>query len=240
MWNKFLGFFKAKPAVSTGAATAAIVAPAAGPVFQEPIKGDPELPAENFQGQVKLGIIVGHEQDAPGAKMSMPYGIYEYFFNKEIAQKMVEYARTKYPNVLTELILRDGIGITGAYHKAQSLLCDVVIELHFNAANAVASGTETLCTSDTNDVEFAHVIHGGVCRLFKREGTKDRGVKALSASARGNINVHSFPGRPNCLVEPFFGDNKEEADFAMQNKDAYARCLVDGVYLWARKVDLIK
>lgn len=206
----------------------------------EPLLGaGPELPHAESRGQVKLGIIVGHESRAQGAQMASPFKIYEYSFNKDIANRAQAYARAKHPNVIVEVILRDGIGISGAYLKARKALCDAVVELHFNAANTRAHGSETLCTADTNDVDFAHVMHDMVCQVFER-GNASRGVKCISRSDRGNINVHSFPGGANCLLEPFFGDNETEAKAAMEKKDHYAQGIIEGAVLWAKKVDLLR
>ncbi len=203
----------------------------------EPLDGGRELPEESFTGKLKLGVIVGHTKAHEGARMSEPFGLYEYSYNSLVAKAMKDCAPH---NVEVEIILRDGKGITKSYDEARAKLCDCVIELHFNAANGQARGTETLCTPDMSDSEFAHIIHKGVAKLFERIGKLDRGVKTISKSARGGINVHSFPGGVNCLVEPFFGDNAEDAKMGMDNRVRYARCLVDAVVLWGKKVDLLK
>lgn len=231
LWDRIVAFFSPKPKV--------IYLPPTPVQMSEPVPGDSELPPHDAKGMIHLGLIVGHEAKSPGAVMAKPYSVYEYFFNKEIAGLMLAYAKAKHPNVIVDVIYRDGIGISGAYSKARQMGCDVALELHFNAANTVAQGTETLCTTDSRDVDFAHTIQDAVCQVFKRQGSS-RGVKCISASDRGNINVHSFPGGANCLIEPFFGDNPDEAKFAMDHKQEYAQGLVDAVYLWAKKQDLIK
>lgn len=137
-------------------------------------------------------------------------------------------------------ILRDDIGIAGAYKIARESLCDCVIELHFNAFDGKAMGTSTLCTPDLSDLAFAKTVHQAMCNLFKRMGRDDRGVKAISKATRGGSNVHGFPGGVNCLVEPVFGDNLAEAKLLLANKDKYAWCLVDAVALWAKQASLIK
>lgn len=202
-----------------------------------------ELPAHDESQRVKLAIIVGHTRNASGAQMGKSLES-EYVFNTRIANFMADLCKVKFPQIVPKIIYRDGIGIEGAYRVADQVeKCDLAIELHFNAANGRATGTETLCTSAPNDVEFAHMIQKQMCRVFGRSDDKakgDRGVKAIARTARGGGNVHSFPGGANCLVEPFFGDNAEEEKMAYEKQREYAECLLDGVLLYAKKRDLLK
>lgn len=179
-------------------------------------------------GSVTLGIVVGHDSKAQGADMCAPYSLSEYKYNSEVATLMKAYAANRYPGkIKAEIIFRDGIGISGAYKKAAELGCDAVIELHFNCANGQASGTETLCSYDAKDVSFATVVQKHVCKCFNREG-QSRGLKKLSLSDRGSQSCYSY-SRPNCLIEPAFGDKRYDANLLMEKKFDYAHCLVDAV-----------
>jgi N-acetylmuramoyl-L-alanine amidase len=191
-----------------------------------------ELPSHDDKTTLKLGAIVGHEKSAPGATLAIT-GESEYSYNTKVAKLMQDYAMTFVPTMTVEVIYRDGIGISGAYSKAKALECDAVIELHFNAYNATVMGTETLSTSNADDLEFSKIIHSGVCQVFKRDG-QSRGVKAIQRSARGGSNVYGFPSGPNCLVEPFFGDSWTEARLANEKVNEYASQLVKSVYEWAK------
>lgn len=196
---------------------------------------DQPLPLASEQ-VVHLGVIVGHTKQAQGAVME--HGgkkISEYEYNQEIAKKMV-LAASKYPRLMVSTIFRDKAGISGAYNEARKMGCDAVIELHFNAFDKKVKGTETLCTPDKNDIEFANVVHRSMCETFQRIGAS-RGVRVIGRSVRGAPNVYAFPEGVNCLVEPFFGD--AEADMAISKSDDYANCLLDAVQLWARHLDLV-
>jgi N-acetylmuramoyl-L-alanine amidase len=178
-----------------------------------------------------LAVIVGHEKKAPGAVMHRSQGFMtEYNYNTNVASTMAAYGKTK--NVDVKIIFRDGIGITGANKKALSYKPDACIELHFNSFNAQAHGSETLCSTDSQDVGFAKKVQAKMCEAFGRTGSS-RGVKIILRSARGN--VHGLPGYANCLVEPFFGDNEAEASLAISKKDAYAKALVDAFVEWVNK-----
>ena len=201
-----------------------------------PIVGNPrELPCPDDVRFVHLGIIVGHTEKTPGAKSIT--GFTEYSYNSDVAAIIAKLAKSN-DKLKVSIIKRDGVGIAGAYEHATELRCDAVVELHFNDFNGLAFGTETLCSSDMTDIEFAHEIHSAVCDAFNRDGMS-RGVKVLSRSSRGAENIYSFPNGVNCLVEPFFGDHPDDVEKAARLKQEYAEAIIAGVILWAKKNDLI-
>lgn len=183
-----------------------------------------ETPSPIDPVKATLCIVVGHEKKAPGARLAT--GGSEYEYNNTVAHMARMYSVNRYPNLKVEIIHRDGIGISGAYKKAAALNPDALIELHFNAFNGKAKGTETLCSVNMNDKKLAAIIHAAICKTFERGGPS-RGVKVLSRSDRGGQSLYSAPGAANCLVEPFFGDNEDEAKLALQKKVDYAECLID-------------
>lgn len=178
-----------------------------------------------------LVVIVGHEKKAPGADFAL--GGSEYEYNSDIARRMKEYALTKYPYLAVEIVLRDGIGIGGAYRKAATFKPDACIELHFNAFNKIAQGSETLCSVDYEDRKLAGIIQTKICAVFERGG-QSRGVKVLARNDRGGQSVYSLPGSANCLPEAFFGDNPNEAKMANEKRVAYSAALLDGVVEWLK------
>jgi N-acetylmuramoyl-L-alanine amidase len=168
----------------------------------------------------KLGVVVGHEKNAPGADLCKPYGLSEYEYNSEIAHLIFEYGSEMDLDV--EIFFRDGVGISGAYKKARAAMCDVIIELHFNCANAKASGTEVLSSKEAKDLRLSKIVLQHLTKLFK---LPNRGVKVVEG-LRGGQSVTSFPGGANCLVEPAFGDNPKDAKLLMGLKHEYAKALV--------------
>jgi hypothetical protein len=212
--------------------------PAPAPICKEEEPVGRELPSPEEKRKVKLGLIVGHSKKNVGARMCAPYNHSEYAYNMVVAEKAKAFAALNHEPVIVEVIYRDGIGIAGAYAKAMELKCDAVIELHFNEYNKEVRGTETLCSHDVSDVDFAYVVHKIICNVF-RNGDFSRGVQTLGQSMRGGENVWSFPNGVNCLVEPFFGDNPEDAKDGMALQDTYAKALIQSVALWAKKTDLV-
>lgn len=203
----------------------------------EPPAEGRELPLSGDAAVLKLGVIVGHDKNAQGARMCSPHNLTEYAYCSEIARGMKDRAPA---NINVEIIYRDGVGIIGAYNLARHLLCDAVVELHFDAFNGKARGSTTLCSPDREDREFANHIHASISKMLQRGKNEDRGVKAISQAARGGVNVHSFPSGVNCLLEPFFGDNPEDAQLGMDKKVHIAKAILDGVGMWGCSIGLIR
>lgn len=216
-------------------------------LFKPEIKYIPAPPSEALEikeeklplpheRRVHLGIIVGHTKKDGGAQM-VETGENEYEYGKKVLNAILKKAES-FSGLEVSGILRDDIGIRGAYDQARSIGCDAVVELHFNAANGSASGSLTLCTPDKNDLDFSHEIHNHICKAFNRVGTS-RGVMVIGKTTRGSACIYAFPDGVNCLVEPFFGDNKADAKLGREKIEAYAQAICQGTFNWAIKNDLI-
>lgn len=206
------------------------------PGVTEPVPGEPELPSAGRTSVATLGLIVGHEFAAQGAKMDN--GTTEYVYNQALAKGCQAYAEQNYPQLRVHIIYRDGVGVAGAYLEAQNLGCDAVIELHFNASNRMVSGSETLSTVDQADLTLAAEVHNQICKALNRTG-QSRGVKVISKSDRGGQNLYAMPGGANCIVEPFFGDHPFDAKIGVAKMPDLAKAIVLGTFLWARKASLL-
>lgn len=188
---------------------------------------------------MKLAIVIGHSKDKKGALATLPLNQYEYDYNTDVAQFMFRFAMNE--NLNCKIFTRDNIGVVGAYKAVSDWAGKdpaVCIELHFNAADTKARGTETLFDNDPLDcIEFARDIHQRVCSVFKRQGKQDRGIKLVD-EGRGAKNLAECK-IVGCLIEPFFGDNKEDAALGLSKKVEYAKCLVEGVkvYFYKQKMN---
>ncbi len=197
-------------------------------------------------GIIKLGVIIGHDSIEQGAVIGSRFlelkdSITEYEYNSMVAKAMKKYSEDhpeKYIEVL--IITRNVVGISGAYAQAIAANCDLVIELHFNShADESIHGTETLCSPNADDLLFANIVQKRVYSLFI---IKDRGVKTLTNGMRGNKSVAALPNIPNCLVEPFFGSNLNDATAGISFLDSYAGTLVSAAvdYANAKNIHLGK
>lgn len=170
-----------------------------------------------------LAIVVGHTQNSPGASGTSPINQSEYPWNKDLAAKIKQECQNR--GVESKIFYRDGIGISGAYKQVKSWGAACVMELHFNAFNGSARGTETLYDADTNSgsQSWAGRLQQSMLDVL---GTKDRGLKERDPGDRGYKSVSSV-NIPSALIEPFFGDNTADAQIGHSSKDDLAAALAE-------------
>jgi N-acetylmuramoyl-L-alanine amidase len=95
---------------------------------------------------------------------------------------------------------------------------DIVIDLHFNSHTTdSANGTE--CFANKTALPLGKEINSAIVRVL---GTRDRGMKDASDSARGKIGVLTLPSKV-VLVEVCFISNKSDYDKYIANADKLAR-----------------
>lgn len=179
---------------------------------------------------MKLVVIPGHEKRSSGAVANKFLGVKnEYEFAMKVSEKMHKIAAEE--GVELHVCVRDGVGISGAYAKARLVDPDAVIELHFNAFDQKASGTEVLfyddCDRDPKAEEaFVKCLLGNLYDVYGRKGKSKRGGKELKFGERGWFSTSRMMSCPSVIVEPFFGDNEKEAKMASEKIDALAKSLV--------------
>jgi N-acetylmuramoyl-L-alanine amidase len=196
-----------------------------GPL-DEDVEDDGGIAPVTDEPAKRLAIIVGHTEQRQGAFALEPISQHEYTFNRGIAQVMETAAASQ--GIAVRTFFRDGVGISGAYQAAVSFEPDGIIELHFNAASAAARGTETLCSGNhPGSKKLADLVQKSMVTVFKRTGSRNRGVKVLHPGDRGFGNVSAAPSVPSVLVEPFFGSNAGDCQLAFDRSDEYAAGLVD-------------
>lgn len=180
------------------------------------------VPAEKRQ---RVAYIVGHTAEAKGA-YSPFMAISEYDYWKQVANIIAGTA----VSFDTTVILRDKIGISGAYAAAAKAKADLIIELHFNAhTGSAASGLEVLYgTSRPLSVELksnaaAKAYVATMRKLqpslpIRQNGT---GLLQVPLTGRGGINVNTGD-IPSVLIEPFFGTNSDDCKlFASKTSSAH-------------------
>lgn len=167
----------------------------------------------------KLAVIVGHNSTAQGAQGVNPLGQSEYVYNTKVANAMVGYSSSEME--IEVFFRRPGLGyraeIARVYAEADAFIGNTegaTIELHFNAFNGSAVGTETLSSGSVGSLTFAEEVQEELLSLLARPSAADRGVQVRGANERGGASLHSS-AHPSILVEPFFGDVFSEARLAV-------------------------
>lgn len=180
------------------------------------LKEKPE-PSVNVVTVPKVALVVGHSEDEKGAVSATGMTEYEkwdifldHFMSYYYEDKKIEYKVFLRPK-------KGAKGIEKAYKAAEKWGADALIEFHFNSYNGMAHGCETLCSFDPIDIEFATTIHNFSLEAL---GSRDRKVKKKNRKDRGGRSTSGLKAA-NCLVEPFFGDNREDNDNFNNKYGAY-------------------
>ncbi len=176
-----------------------------------------------------LAVVVGHTRSSPGAQGKAPplpqspnAARYEYTWNSELAEMIKQKAHAS--GVRCSVFFRDSGGITGAYARARKWRPEATVELHFNAFNGRARGTETLFALPGSRA-WAQALQDEFVTLYGRKGSLNRGLKDRSGGGRGHLSLTQID--PSTLIEPFFGDEQSDAELGDKNKARLANAIVE-------------
>lgn len=174
---------------------------------------------------LKIGIIVGHSILKNGSCTSAGGYVQEYTYCKELAPLVADYLRKEGNTV--DVIVCPERQFTEAYQEKAYKLgkindkgYDLVVELHLNAFNGSAKGTEVLYYSEKGRV-VAQRVNDKLDDIFV-----DRNIKK-----RDNLYILKDTDCTAILVESFFCDNKEDyakADELVEKK-AIAKKIAEGI-----------
>lgn len=182
-----------------------------------------------------LVLVCGHTRTSPGAYGVWPINMHEYDFNRLFAQEISHFVKSM--GYRCPIVFRDNVGIKGAYQSAAGHNPSAIIELHFNAANGKASGTETLILTrgDSPDImenEFGHWIQAIMVKTLE---LPDRGVKNRGLGERGSSNLNQVKDCPSILIEPAFGDNPKDAFVFYEKRMELAQNIARGFVQWVSR-----
>lgn len=173
---------------------------------------------------MKIGIIVGHSKLKNGNYTSASGYIHEYKYCKNQAKYVVNYLKNEGHNV-TLINCPEGVFKEAIEEKNYKLNLingkgfDLIVELHLNAFDGSAHGSEVLYTS-TKGKEYAE-------RITKRLGLSftNRGPKK-----RDNLYILTKTDCPAIIVESFFCDNKYDTQNANKvGVETISRLIVEGI-----------
>ena len=163
-----------------------------------------------------IAIIIGHDEREQGAVSAN--GTTEFQYNSALADLMQSYMMTS--TSLTPIILyRPDEGYSELPAKVNTVNPDVAIELHCNAFDKRASGTETLfCMWSDNGRILAQLMQDAAIKAL---GLNDRGIKPIFKLDRGGHFLHCTRA-PAVITEPFFIDNQADFKAGTENIDRLA------------------
>ena len=170
---------------------------------------------------MKIALIIGHTKHSKGAS-NKSKNLYEFDFNQELSTRILDISKT-INDIDFIVIYRDTYSkLPGAVNRQD---VDIAISMHCNAYNESASGTETLYYhTSTRGKQLAGNMN---YQFNKALGLKNRGIKAKTSEDRGGFLLR-YTSAPCVIAEPFFIDNDDDLDKALESIDDLAHAYVDG------------
>lgn len=101
---------------------------------------------------------------------------------------------------------------------------DYVLEIHFNAFNGNAYGTEIYTTTKEEDISVEKTIMKKLSKYFKLrdfDGVKQNDFLVIKTIKNQGISA--------ALLETCFIDSKSDMDIYINNKEEIADCIVEGI-----------
>lgn len=200
-------------------------------VTLKPSGGTPPPEPEPEQKTMKIAIVVGHNKSAPGASGRDPINASEFTWNNQVADAMIKLGQ---PGLELRKFNRTPGGgysaeIKRVYAEVKDWGAKAAVELHFNAADGSASGSEVLHAAGTKDATLALAMLVGIVEAMK---LPNRGLKPIGKSGRGGASLFAL-NIPTVLVEPFFGDNQRDANQAAKlGPEGLAKAYLGGLRRW--------
>jgi len=167
-------------------------------------------------------IIAGHHNNDPGAVAQQSTGIIkEADLTKELRDLVIHYLKNiegvtdirkdKDDQDLNQLL---------ASLESEITIDDLLIDIHFNAFNGKATGTEVIIPKLNSTLErtLSALIAEHVSEIM---GIPNRGVKTEDKTARGRIAILKGKG-DRLLIEVCFLDNPKDFTYYTTNKHIIA------------------
>jgi hypothetical protein len=207
------------------------------PIGPEHSIQEEELEAEDESGPNGLAVVIGHSPRGDPGMCGVPPlpakpedGKCEYFWNRELAGFIKEeLTALDIPCEIFHRMQAGSSGILDAYRQVIRWRPKATVELHFNAHNGTAEGSETIYELSGSKT-WAQELQASMVELFGHQGKLsargsrlDRGIKLASENGRGKLSLVQLS--PSALIEPFFGDNTTDATRGVTNKRALAKTI---------------
>lgn len=172
---------------------------------------------------MKVGLIIGHKQKAPGA-CNKTHDICEYQFNEQLAVDIYDKLKNEHPEIEVQIIKR--ITYKRLPADVNRYAPDFCISLHCNAFNGKANGTEVLYYhTSTDGKRLAEILQD---ELMKALGFKNRGILPRGTEDRGGYLLR-YTDMPTVISEPFFIDNDNAYKMVLEKYDQLVAAHVNAI-----------
>ena len=167
-----------------------------------------------MSNKTKVALVVGHSEKSPGS-VNPTTGFTEFEWNKNMANAVANRIMADYENIEPIIVFRD-VPYRQLPEKINMIDPDFIISFHCNAFNTKTSGCETLYYyKSSRSAVLAEIVQKRVNSVL---GNKNRGIKGRSTEDRGGYLLR-YTNAPAVITEPFFIDNDEEYQNALNKLD---------------------
>ncbi len=166
-----------------------------------------------------IAIVVGH---GPNIDRGATNGsVTELDWNRDLAKQIISAIGNRAKAVLVNRVIERAQPVK----QTNDTKADAAVELHLNAFNKKATGTEMIHSGSEKGIALAKALQTAAVKVL---GLTDRGIKLPQGGGRGAgwLNRTNMPA---VIVESFFIDN--DSDLAKGNsvKPALAKAYADAL-----------
>ena len=164
-------------------------------------------------------IVAGHTTTGKGTG-AVGY-INESTENRILGKKITEYIKKADHNCDYYEVNKSDTYLKEQVNFANKKVYDLVVQIHFNAGGG--TGTETLYRS-TAGKKYANQVNKKLSTMYK-----NRGIKHDINDVGRKLYWLTNTKYPAILVETCFVDSKSDTDKYINNKDAAAKLIAEGI-----------
>ena len=168
---------------------------------------------------MNICIVAGHTTTGKGTG-AVGY-INESAENRVLGKKVTEYIKKAGHNCDYYEINKSDTYLKDQTNFANKKAYDVVVQIHFNAGGG--TGTETLYRSATGK-KYANQVNEKLSTMYK-----NRGIKHDINDVGRKLHWLSSTKYPAILIETCFVDSKVDTEKYINNKDATAKLIAEGI-----------
>ena len=168
---------------------------------------------------MNICIVAGHTTTGKGTG-AVGY-INESAENRVLGKKVTEYIKKAGHNCDYYEINKSDTYLKDQTNFANKKAYDVVVQIHFNACGG--TGTETLYRSATGK-KYANQVNEKLSTMYK-----NRGIKHDINDVGRKLYWLTNTKYPAILIETCFVDSKTDTDKYINNKDATAKLIAEGI-----------
>ena len=168
---------------------------------------------------MNICIVAGHTTTGKGTG-AVGY-INESTENRILAKKVTEYIKKAGHNCDYYEVNKSDTYLKDQVNFANKKAYDVVVQIHFNAGGG--TGTETLYRSASGK-KYANQVNGKLSTMYK-----NRGIKHDINDVGRKLYWLTNTKYPAILIETCFVDSRADTDKYINNKDATAKLIAEGI-----------